>query len=78
MGSVFAGFIVDGDAIVTSIGFALATGILFDAFLVRMTLVPALMSLLGARAWWLPRWLDRCYRTSTSKARYSNANASSE
>jgi RND superfamily putative drug exporter len=57
--SVFAGFILPDDPIVKSIGFAFAVGILIDAFLVRMTLIPALMTLLGARAWWLPRGLDR-------------------
>ena len=57
--SVFAGFILPDDPIIKSIGFAFAIGILIDAFLVRMTLIPALMTLLGARAWWLPRWLDR-------------------
>jgi RND superfamily putative drug exporter len=57
--SVFSGFILEDDAIIKSIGFALAFGILVDAFLVRMTLIPALMSLLGRRAWWLPGWLDR-------------------
>ena len=40
-------------------GFALAIGVLIDAFVVRMTLVPAVMTLLGKSAWWLPRWLDR-------------------
>lgn len=59
MGSVFAGFILEDDAIIESIGFALAFGILVDAFVVRMTLIPALMALMGERAWWLPRWLDR-------------------
>lgn len=44
---------------VKSIGFGLAIGILADAFLVRMTLVPAFMALLGDKMWWLPRWLDR-------------------
>ncbi len=57
--SVFAGFILPDDPIIKSIGFAFAIGILIDAFLVRMTLIPALMTVLGARAWWLPRWLDR-------------------
>jgi putative drug exporter of the RND superfamily len=57
--AVFSGFILEDDAIIKSVGFALAFGILADAFLVRMTLIPALMSLLGRRAWWLPRWLDR-------------------
>ena len=57
--TVFAGFILPDDPIIKSIGFAFAIGILIDAFLIRMTLIPALMTLLGARAWWLPRWLDR-------------------
>jgi RND superfamily putative drug exporter len=59
MVSVFAGFILPDDAIVKSIGFALTAGVLIDTFLVRMTLIPALMSLLGERAWWLPKSLDR-------------------
>ena len=40
-------------------GFALAAAVFFDAFIVRMTLIPALMYLMGEKAWWLPRWLDR-------------------
>jgi RND superfamily putative drug exporter len=59
MAAVFAGFVMEDTAIIKSIGFALAFGILVDAFVVRMTLVPALLALLGERAWWLPRWLDR-------------------
>jgi RND superfamily putative drug exporter len=59
MGSVFAGFIFSGDTVVKSMGLALAVGVLLDAFVVRMTLIPAVMSLLGEKAWWLPRWLDR-------------------
>jgi len=57
--SVFAGFIVPDEPIIKSIGFALAIGILFDAFVVRMTIIPAVMAMLGKRAWWLPAWLDR-------------------
>ncbi|TYP88905.1 MMPL family transporter [Blastococcus xanthinilyticus] len=57
MFSVFAGFVPAGEATIKSIAFALATGILFDAFVVRMVLVPAALALLGDRAWWLPRWL---------------------
>ena len=57
--SVFAGFILPDDPIIKSIGFAFAVGIGIDAFLIRMTLIPALMTLLGARAWWLPRPLQR-------------------
>jgi putative drug exporter of the RND superfamily len=57
MFSVFAGFVPAGEPTIKSIAFALATGILFDAFVVRMVLVPAALALLGERAWWLPRWL---------------------
>ena len=49
--------------LVKSIGFALAFGVLVDAFVVRMTIVPAVMSLLGRAAWWLPRPLDRILPT---------------
>ena len=59
MSSVFAGFVLTDDTIIKPIGFALAMGVLLDAFVVRMTLVPAVMSLFGERAWWFPRWLDR-------------------
>jgi RND superfamily putative drug exporter len=57
--SVFSGFILVHDATVKSMGFALAFGVLVDAFVVRLTLVPAVMSFLGGAAWWLPRWIDR-------------------
>jgi RND superfamily putative drug exporter len=57
--SVFAGFILSSESIVKSIGFALGVAVLFDAVVVRMTIVPAVMTLLGRSAWWLPRWLDR-------------------
>ncbi|XEC94557.1 MMPL family transporter [Paenibacillus tarimensis] len=59
MVSVFAGFIFAPDIMIKQIGFALAVGILIDAFIVRMTLVPAVMAVFGDKAWWLPRWLDR-------------------
>ncbi|GAB3992169.1 MMPL family transporter [Nocardioides marmoraquaticus] len=57
--SVFGAFILEHDPLIQSIGFALAAAVFLDAFVVRMALVPALMYLLGERAWWLPRWLDR-------------------
>ena len=57
--AVFAAFIPSGDPIIQPIALGLAVGVFVDAFLVRMTLVPAVMTLLGQRAWWLPRWLDR-------------------
>jgi putative drug exporter of the RND superfamily len=57
--SVFAGFILPSDPIVKSIGLAFAVGIFIDAFIVRMTFIPALMAVLGKRAWWLPSGLDK-------------------
>jgi len=57
--SVFGGFIFSEATIIRSIGFGLAFGVLLDAFVVRMLLMPALMHLLGKSVWWLPRWLDR-------------------
>ncbi|GAA1699238.1 MMPL family transporter [Microbacterium sediminicola] len=57
--SVFAAFVPGGSATIKPIAFGLAVGVFVDAFLVRMTLVPAVMSLLGARAWWMPGWLAR-------------------
>ncbi|MFG1909960.1 MMPL family transporter [Kribbella sp. NPDC048928] len=59
MASVFAGFILVEDPIIKAIGFGLTIGVLIDAFVVRMTLVPAILSLLGNSAWWFPKWLDR-------------------
>ena len=56
---VFAAFVPGGDGAVQAIGLGLAAGVLIDAFLIRMTLVPAIMVLLGDKAWWMPRWLDR-------------------
>lgn len=63
MFSVFAFFVPNGEGPIKSIAFALAIGVLLDAFVVRMTLVPAVMTLLGRHAWWLPRWLDRILPT---------------
>jgi RND superfamily putative drug exporter len=56
--SVFGGFIL-GDDFIKQMGFALAFAVFIDAFVVRMTIVPAILTLLGERAWWLPRWIDR-------------------
>lgn len=57
--SVFGGFMTNHQAVIQSIGLGLAVGILVDAFLVRMTIVPAIMTLLGKSAWWLPKWLEK-------------------
>lgn len=59
MVSVFAGFIFTDDIMIKQVGFALALGILIDAFLIRMIFVPAVMSMFGDKVWWLPKWLDR-------------------
>ncbi|MEL4506142.1 MMPL family transporter [Luteococcus sp. H138] len=59
MFAVFAFFVPEGMGPIKQIAFGLALGVAVDAFLVRMTLVPAVLQLLGAGAWWLPGWLDR-------------------
>ncbi|MFD0434450.1 MMPL family transporter [Streptomyces chartreusis] len=57
--AVFAGFIGESDSMIKMIGFGLASAVLLDAFVVRMAIVPAVLALLGDKAWWLPKWLDR-------------------
>ena len=59
MASVFAGFALVDDPTIKAIGFGLAVGVLIDAFVVRMTIVPAALALLGDKAWHLPRWLAK-------------------
>ncbi|MFE9398757.1 MMPL family transporter [Streptomyces flavidovirens] len=59
MMAVFAGFIGSSESMVKMIGFGLAIAVFFDAFVVRMAIVPAVLALLGKKAWWLPRWLDK-------------------
>ncbi|MFD4941480.1 MMPL family transporter [Streptomyces sp. NPDC058409] len=57
--AVFAGFIGMSEAMIKMMGVGLASAVFFDAFVVRMTIVPAVLALLGDRAWWLPRWLGK-------------------
>jgi putative drug exporter of the RND superfamily len=59
MGTVFAAFILTADRISKEFGLLLAIAILTDALLVRMTLVPAFLTMLGEKSWYMPRWLDR-------------------
>ena len=59
MTAVFAGFLGSNTAVIKLIGLGLAVTVVLDAFVVRMIIVPAVLALLGRRAWWLPRWLDR-------------------
>ncbi|MFF0489321.1 MMPL family transporter [Nocardia sp. NPDC004068] len=56
--SVFGSFLLESDVTAKSMGFALAAGVLFDAFLVRMVLIPSLLVLMGRAAWWIPKWLS--------------------
>ncbi|MGV9356524.1 MMPL family transporter [Streptomyces misionensis] len=57
--AVFSGFIGASESMIKMIGFGLAIAVFFDAFVVRMAIVPAVLALLGRHAWWLPKWLDR-------------------
>ncbi|WP_280398482.1 MMPL family transporter [Nocardia carnea] len=59
MVSVFAGFATGDASDIVQIGVALAAAVAVDAFVVRMTIVPAVLALVGDKAWWLPKWLDR-------------------
>jgi putative drug exporter of the RND superfamily len=59
MVTVFASFVLNGQPAVKMLAIGMAVAVLIDASVVRMILVPAIMSLLGKRAWWIPRWLDR-------------------
>ncbi|MFJ1787818.1 MMPL family transporter [Streptomyces anulatus] len=59
MMAVFSGFIGSSEQMIKMIGFSLAIAVFFDAFVVRMAIVPAVLALLGKKAWWLPGWLDR-------------------
>ena len=59
MVSVFGSFMFSHSTMIRPVGFALAAGVLFDAFVVRLLLMPAVLTILGKAAWWLPKWLDR-------------------
>ncbi|MGZ4155513.1 MAG: MMPL family transporter, partial [Actinomycetota bacterium] len=59
MGTVFAAFVLSADRIPKEFGILLAIAILTDALVVRMSLVPAFLTLLGEKSWYIPRWLDR-------------------
>jgi RND superfamily putative drug exporter len=59
MSTVFAAFILTADRISKEFGLLLAVAILTDALIVRMTLVPSFLTLMGEKSWYIPRWLDR-------------------
>ncbi|KQZ86107.1 RND transporter [Microbacterium sp. Root166] len=63
MAAVFGGFAMSPSSLVGSIALALTVGVVADAFIVRMVLVPAALAVLGRAAWWMPAWLDRLLPT---------------
>ena len=73
MGTVFAAFILTSDRISKEFGILLAIAILTDALVVRMTLVPAFLTLLGEKSWYMPGWLDRVLPNITIEAPHDGA-----
>ena len=59
MATVFSAFILTSDRISKEFGLLLAVAILTDALVVKMTLIPAFLTLMGEKTWYIPRWLDR-------------------
>jgi RND superfamily putative drug exporter len=59
MGTVFSAFILTSDRISKEFGLLLAVAILTDALIVKMTLIPAFLTVMGEKSWYIPRWLDR-------------------
>jgi RND superfamily putative drug exporter len=72
---VFGSFVLEDNRIIKMFGVGLASAIFLDATLVRMLLVPATMELLGARNWWLPKWLDRILPTLNVEGRDHHVSA---
>ncbi|MFJ9408027.1 MMPL family transporter [Streptomyces sp. NPDC101393] len=77
MVSVFAAFIISDNIVVKMLGLGLAVSVLIDATVVRLLLVPAVMTLLGPAAWWTPRWLDRILPHVSTEGEDPRAAASS-
>ena len=77
MGTVFAAFILTADRISKEFGILLAIAILTDALVVRMTLVPAFLTLMGEKSWYIPRWLDRLLPDITIEPPHESGDAAS-
>ena len=75
MAAVFLAFVTQPDVIGKMMGLGLGLAILIDVLLVRLVIAPAVVTLLGDRAWWLPRWLDR-HPARTSRSRGTSCRAS--
>ena len=75
MGTVFAAFILTPDRISKEFGLLLAFAILTDALVVRMTLLPAFLTLMGEKAWYIPRWLDRALPNLTIESPHERKSA---
>ncbi|MFH9589853.1 MMPL family transporter [Streptomyces luteogriseus] len=77
MVSVFAAFIVSDNIVVKMLGLGLAVSVLIDATVVRLLMVPAVMTLLERHAWWMPRWLDRVMPHIDAEGAKADARAAS-
>ncbi|MGH9217479.1 MAG: MMPL family transporter, partial [Acidimicrobiales bacterium] len=75
---VFGSFVFEDDRVLRMFGLGLAVAVLLDATLIRMLLVPATMQLLGARNWWMPRWLDRLVPRPSAKGAGAGAGADAD
>ena len=75
MGTVFLSFMIGEDRIIKLFGLGLASAVFIDAVIIRSVLVPAVMQLLGKRAWWLPEWLDRILPRPARGARRGRSGA---
>jgi putative drug exporter of the RND superfamily len=75
---VFGSFVFEDDRVLRMFGLGLAVAVLLDATLIRMLLVPATMELLGARNWWMPRWLDRLVPRPSAKGAGAGAGADAD
>lgn len=63
MAAVFLSFVLGDMRMIQMLGFGLGVAILVDAFIVRLLLVPAVMTLVGEKGWWMPKWLDKILPT---------------
>jgi hypothetical protein len=75
---IFVAFMFTDDPTIKAIGFSFAAGVFLDAFIVRLTLVPAIMAIIGSRLWYHPKWFARHIPNPTSKASGSSTSSPSQ